>query len=177
MIRYRLTLALLMNIPMSICLSLSATLLNMALGRGGFSYPGSLIGLGIAYVTGVLSAFFIPSPLWGHALARRAGGGRFVSFFFPALLPALVNTLVISLVMTVYQVGIVARAGVLACLIGFAQPFIPLTLIAFLVAAVCARPVDALTRRITHTPPPPAESGERSAPAGGAQPREVTHED
>lgn len=177
MIRYRLTLALLMNIPMSICLSLSATLLNMAFGHGGFSYPESLIGLGIAYVTGVLSAFFLPSPLWGHALARRAGGGRFASFFFPALLPALVNTFVISLVMTVYQVGIVARAGVLACLVGFLQPFIPMTLIAFLVALACARPADALARRMTHTSPSPREAGAGVDPADGVQSGEVQDED
>ena len=48
MIRYRLTLALLMNVPMSICLSLAATLLHLAGGRGGFTFPGSMIGLIIA---------------------------------------------------------------------------------------------------------------------------------
>ena len=172
MIRYRLTLALLMNVPMSICLSLSATLLNLAAGCGGFTFPGSLIGLGIAYVTGVLAAFFIPSPLWGQGLARRAGGGKFVSFFFPALLPAFVNTFVISLVMTVYQVGLVARAGVAACLIAFLQPFLPLTVIAFLVAGVFARPMDALARRITRFDPTAGQE------AGGeaAHAKEETHE-
>ena len=173
MIRYRLTLALLMNIPMSICLSLSATLLNLAAGRGGFSFPGSLIGLGIAYVTGVLTAFFIPSPLWGQGLARRAGGGKFVSFFFPALLPALVNTFVISLVMTVYQVGIVARAGAVACLVAFLQPFLPMTLIAFLVASVFSRPMDILARRLTHTAP----AGEAPDRADDTKTGEVPHED
>lgn len=174
MFRYRLTLALLMNVPMSLCLTLAATLLNIALGHGGFVLSESLIGLGIAYVTGVIAAFFLPSPRWGQALARRAGGGKFVSFFFPALLPALVNTFVISLVMTVYRVGIVARAGALACLIAFLQPFLPLTVIAFFVAGVFARPMDALARRITRFDPA-REEGE--SPRDGANTREVTHED
>lgn len=173
MIRYRLTLALLMNVPMSICLSLAATLLNLAGGRGGFTFPGSLIGLIIAYVTGVLAAFFIPSPRWGQGLARRAGGGRFASFFFPALLPALVNTFVISLVMTVYQVGFVARAGAVACLVAFLQPFLPLTLIAFLVASVFARPLDALAKRLTHFSP----AGDAPAGADDTETQEVPHED
>lgn len=173
MIRYRLTLALLMNVPMSICLSLAATLLNLAGGRGGFTFPGSLIGLIVAYVTGVLAAFFIPSPLWGQGLARRAGGGRFASFFFPALLPALVNTFVISLVMTVYQVGFVARAGAVACLVAFLQPFLPLTLIAFLVASVFARPLDALAKRLTHFPP----AGDAPTGADDPETQEVPHED
>lgn len=175
MFRYRLTLALLMNVPMSLCLTLAATLLNIAQGRGGFAFPASLIGLAVAYLTGVLSAFFIPSPRWGQALARRAGGGRFASFFFPALLPALVNTFVISLVMTVYQVGIVARAGALACLVGFLQPFLPLTVIAFFVAWVFARPMDALARRLTHTDP--AAAAELAAAEDGTEQKEVTHED
>ena len=169
MLRYRLTLALLMNVPMSLCLTLAATLLNIALGHGGFVLSESLIGLGIAYVTGVIAAYLLPSPRWGQALARRAGGGKFVSFFFPALLPALVNTFVISLVMTVYRVGIVARAGALACLIAFLQPFLPLTGV-----AVFARPTDALARRITRFDPA-REEGE--IPRGGANIREVTHED
>ena len=169
MIRYRLTLALLMNVPMSLCLSLAATLLNLAGGRGGFTFPWSLIGLIIAYVTGVLAAFFIPSPRWGQGLARRAGGGRFASFFFPALLPALVNTFVISLVMTVYQVGFVARAGAVA----FLQSFLPLTLIAFLVASVFARPLDALAKRLTHFPP----AGDAPAGVDDTETQEVPHED
>lgn len=173
MLRYRLLFALLMNLPMSVCLTLAATLLQIAAGRGGFAFPESLIGLGIAYATGVLAALFIPSHALGQRLARRAGGGRFASFFFPTLLPAIVNTFVISLVMTVYQVGIVERAGAVACLVAFLQPFLPLLLIAFLVAGALAHPMDALARRITHFDP----GAQGAARESLVSPEEEKHED
>ena len=170
--RYRLTLALVMNVPMSICLTLAATLLQLAAGTGGFAFPESLIGLALAYVTGVLAAYFLPSPLWGQRLAQKAGGGKFATFFFPALVPAVVNTAVISLVMAVYHAGIIAGAGALACLIAFLQPFLPLTVIAFLVAGIFARPVDALARRITRFDP----TAGQEAGGGATRAKEETHE-
>lgn len=148
MIRYRFTLALLMNVPMSIGLTLAATLLNMAAGQGGFAFPETVIGLLLAYASGTLTAFLVPAPRWGAGLARRLGAGRLLSRYLPSLFAAVVNTLVISLVMTLYHVGILAGGGAKALLLAFFRPLLPLIAVAFLLATAVSRPAEWLTRRI-----------------------------
>lgn len=148
MIRYRFTLALLMNVPMSIGLTITATLLNMAAGQGGFAFPETLIGLLLAYVSGTLTAFLVPAPLWGARLARRLGAEGALGRCLPSLCAAVVNTVVISLVMTLYHVGICAGGGAMALLLAFLRPLLPLIVVAFLLAAAVSRPVERLTRCI-----------------------------
>lgn len=163
MIRYRFTLALLMNVPMSIGLTLTATLLNMAAGQGGFAFPETLIGLLLAYASGTLTAFLVPAPLWGARLARRLGAGCVLSRYLPSFFAAVVNTVVISLVMTLYHVGILAGGDAAALLLAFLRPLLPLIVVAFLLAAAVSHPVEWLTRRIVGASGADAEREEHTS--------------
>jgi hypothetical protein len=148
-LRVRLLHSLLMNIPMGLSMSTSATLLMMWQGKGGFAFPDSLWCLLLAYATGVLVSFFVPAPAWGLALGRRWHFSARVTGLFTSLLTAFVNTVLISAVMTAFNVFVLGPGGAGAYFSGFALTLLPLTAVAFLVATAFLKPVGYLVGKLT----------------------------
>lgn len=149
--RFRVIKSLLMNLPVSLTMSVVAQAMNIWLGHmQRFAWGSMGISFAFSYALAFLIAFFIPSERAGFALARSLGAGE-GTWRFDMLVNLAVNTVfcvIMTAVMCWFTACLLGGAPLSVVPGGFAEMILPVWVACYVVSLLVQRPAIALAKRI-----------------------------
>lgn len=137
---------LIMNIPVALSISLTAQLL----ATGTVVANLLLINFALAYVISFAVGMLLPVGKWGVGFAM-ACKAKPDTLKFGLLVNVIINfvyVVVNSLILTFFNVIILAHAPIIAYFIGVATTFIPIYIVGYIVSFLWNRPAENIAKNI-----------------------------
>lgn len=142
----KLIFTLLMNVPVALSISLTAQLL----ATGTVNINLLLLNFGLAYIISFFVGMLLPVAKWGVGFAM-ACKAKPDTLKFGLLVNVVVNfvyVLINCLILTYFNVILLAHAPMIAYFIGMATTFVPIYAVGYIVSFLWNRPAENIAKGI-----------------------------
>ena len=149
--RFKIIKSLLMNVSVSLTMSVVAQLVNIALGHAaGFSWRGMAISFLFSYFVAFWIAYFVPTDRWGFAFAEKCGA-QCGTWRFDVLVNLVVNSvfcIIMTAVMHWFNACLLGGMPLSTLPMGFAQMILPVWITCFAVSLLTQRPALRMAKKL-----------------------------